>query len=62
MQIFKQYMKVVIPRTVCREKIYFFLVPEVSFGDMTKPFEMSYKLQPLHAFEVTKSIASFETI
>ena len=42
-----EQMKVVIPRTVCREKIYFFLVPEVSFGDMTKPFEMSYNLYML---------------
>ena len=40
-------MKVVIPRAVSRENNLLFLVSEVNFGDMTKPFEMSYNLYML---------------
>ena len=44
-------MKVVIPRTVCREKIYFFWVPEANFGDMSKLFELSYNLDMLSKWQ-----------
>ena len=36
----ERYLKVVIPRTVCRVKKRFFGPPEVSFTSMAKPFEM----------------------
>ena len=41
-------MKVVIPRTSCREK--FFGPPEANNGDLMKPFEMGTDLDMLSKF------------
>ena len=43
----KHQMKVIIPRTVCREKIKFFRRPEAKNEDMIKIFEMENRMSML---------------
>ena len=53
----KKEMKVVIPRTVCREKIWFFLAPEMSFAFQTTIFGV--KGLEIHTYSLPKRIWSY---